>query len=326
MMDVSARDLGTTIVGETVGLPVVLAPTGLMGVVYPDGELHAAKAAHAYNVPLCLSVLSVCSLEEVAAAVANSVWFQLYLFKDRGVNQDLLRRAQEAKCPVLVLTMDLHMEGRRDRDLINGFTIPPRFSVLRAFLGHPRWAITIKLNSHKTLCTLQKYVAGPPDLTATTQWLARELSVSFNHSDLAWVRQNWPGKLIVKGILDPEDAKIAADLGVDAIVVSNHGGRQLDGAPTPVDVFPKIRDIVGDRVELIFDSGIRSGLDVLKAIGLGARAVFLGRPFLYGLGAFGEAGVRKALEFIADELDVGMALTGTTDLRSVPRDLILGAP
>jgi len=325
MIDVSARDPGTTIAGEPAGLPIVLAPTGFMGLVHPDGEIHAAIAAQASNVPLCLSVLSVCTLEEVAAAVAKPIWFQLYLFKDRHVSQDLLQRAQDAKCRVLVLTMDLHMEGRRDRDLINGFTIPPRFSLLRAFLSRPRWALAIKRNRHKTLGTLERYVAGPPNLTAATKWLAKELNVSFDHRDLEWVRRNWPGKLVVKGILDAEDAKIAADLGADAIVVSNHGGRQLDGAPTPVAAFPKIRDTVGDRVELLFDSGIRSGLDVLKALGLGARAVFLGRPFLFGLGAYGEAGVRKALEIIAGELDVGMALTGVTGLTSVPRDLVLGS-
>lgn len=323
MIDVSARNPGTTIVHEPVGLPVVLAPTGLMGFVHPDGEVLAARAAQAFNVPLCLSVLSVCAIEEVASVISKPLWFQLYLFKDRRINEDLLRRAQDANCPVLVLTMDLHVEGRRNRDLINGFTIPPRFSLLRAFLARPRWAWAIKRNKHKTLGTLEKYVPGPPSLASVTTWLAKELNVSFDHTDLKWVRQNWSGKLIVKGILDSEDAKIATDLGVDAIVVSNHGGRQLDGAPTPVEAIPKIRDAVGERVELLFDSGIRSGLDVLKALGLGAKAVFLARPFLYGLGAYGEAGVCRALELIAEELDVGMALTGVTDLRSLPRDLVL---
>lgn len=325
MTDVSSRVQATTIVGQSVSSPVVLAPAGLTGAVYPNGEVHAARAAGAFGVPFCLSTMSVCSIEDVADAVEDPFWFQLYLMKDRGFSRSLIERAQAVRCPVLVLTMDLHVEGQRTADVHNGLGIPPRMTLANVFdvIKHPRWAFGMLTSKEYTFGNLKDAIRNSGNLGMLTEWVKQQFDPSFDRSDLEWVREIWPGKLIVKGILDPQDAKIAVAAGADAIVVSNHGGRQLDGAPSTVEAFPAVRDAVGDRAELLFDSGIRSGLDVLKALALGARVCLIGRAYLYGLGAAGEAGVRKALSLISGELDTGMALTGVTDVKAVPREVII---
>ncbi len=325
MTDVSSRIRATTIVGEPASLPVALAPAGLTGAVYPNGEIHAARGAEAFGVPFCLSTMSVCSIEDVADAVATPFWFQLYLMRDRGFSRSLIERARAARCPVLVLTMDLHVEGQRTADVHNGLGIPPRLTLANVLnvAMHPRWALGMLRSKEYTFGNLKDAIRNSGNLGALSEWVKHQFDPSFDRHDVEWVRKLWPGKLIVKGILDPQDAEIAADAGADAILVSNHGGRQLDGAPSTVEAFPAVRDAVGDRVELLFDSGIRSGIDLLKALGLGARACFIGRAYLYGLGARGEAGVRKALGLLAEQLDTGMALTGVTDVKSVPRDVIV---
>ncbi|MEZ0167599.1 L-lactate dehydrogenase [Microvirga sp. TS319] len=325
MVDVSSRVQATTIVGQPVSLPVALAPAGLTGAVYPNGEIHAAQAAEAFGVPFCLSTMSVCSIEDVAAAVAKPFWFQLYLMKDRGFSQSLIERAHAARCPVLVLTMDLHVEGQRTADVHNGLGIPPRLTLTNILdiAKHPRWAFGMVRSKEYTFGNLKDAIRNSGNLGILSEWVKQQFDPSFDRSDLEWVRKLWPGKLIVKGILDPQDAEIAVAAGADAVLVSNHGGRQLDGAPSTVEAFPPIRDAVGDRTELLFDSGIRSGLDVLKALALGARACFIGRAYLYGLGARGKVGVCKALSLISEELDTGMALTGVTDVKAVSRDVLV---
>ncbi|WP_414475090.1 L-lactate dehydrogenase [Microvirga sp. M2] len=325
MVDVSSRVQATTIVGQPVSLPVALAPAGLTGAVYPNGEIRAAQAAGAFGVPFCLSTMSVCSIEDVAAAVAKPFWFQLYLMKDRGFSRSLIERAHAAQCPVLVLTMDLHVEGQRTADVHNGLGIPPRLTLANVvdIAKHPRWAFGMLRSKEYTFGNLRDAIRNSGNLGILSEWVKQQFDPSFDRSDVEWVRKLWPGKLIVKGILDPQDAEIAVATGADAILVSNHGGRQLDGAPSTVEAFPAIRDAVGDRTELLFDSGIRSGLDVLKALALGARACFIGRAYLYGLGARGKEGVCKALSLISEELDTGMALTGVTDVKAVSRDVLV---
>jgi len=326
MVDVSSRVQATTIVDQPVSMPVALAPAGLTGAVHANGEIYAARAAEAFGVPFCLSTMSVCSIEDVAAAVVNPFWFQLYLMKDRGFSRSLIERAHAARCPVLVLTMDLHVEGRRTVDVHNGLGIPPRLTLANILdiAMHPRWTLGMLRSKEFTFGNLKDAITNSGNLGALSEWVKQQFDPSFDRHDLEWVRQLWPGKIIVKGILDPQDAELAVAAGADAILVSNHGGRQLDGAPSTVEAFPAVRDAVGERAELLLDSGIRSGLDLLKALGLGARGCFIGRAYLYGLGAWGEAGVHKALSLISEELDAGMALTGVTDVKMVPRDVIMG--
>ena len=296
MTDVSSRTQATTMVGQPVAMPVALAPAGLTGAVYPNGEIHAARAAEKFGVPFCLSTMSVCSIEDVAAAVQKPFWFQLYLMRDRGFTQSLIERAKAARCSALVLTMDLHVEGQRTPDVHNGLGIPPKLTVANIvdIALHPRWAFGMLASKEYTFGNLKPAIENAWNLGTLAEWVKKQFDSSFDVHDLEWVRGLWPGKLIVKGVLDPQDAKMAVDAGADAVLVSNHGGRQLDGASSTAKAFPAIRDAVGDRIELFFDSGVRSGLDVLKALGLGARACFIGRAFLYGLGAGGEAGVHKA--------------------------------
>jgi len=325
MADVSSRRQTTTIVGESAAMPVVLAPAGLTGAVYPNGEIEAARAAAQSGVPFCLSTMSVCSIEDVAAAVSKPFWFQLYLMRDRGFSRSLIERARNAKCPVLVLTMDLHVEGQRTADVHNGLGIPPRLTFGNMFdiATHPRWAFGMLRSKQFTFGNLKPAVEASGNLGEMAEWVKRQFDPSFDWHDVEWVRGLWPGKLIIKGVLDPEDAKLAFKVGADAVLVSNHGGRQLDGAPSTAKAFPAIRDAVGPEAELLFDSGVRSGLDILKALGLGARGCFIGRAYLYGLGAGGEAGVRKALSILSQELDTGLALTGLTDVTKDPREVLI---
>jgi L-lactate dehydrogenase (cytochrome) len=322
-LDVSGRELSKPILGRPAALPLGLAPTGLIGAVHVNGEIHAARAAENFGVPFCLSTMSICSIEDVAAATDKPFWFQLYLMKDRGFTQSLLDRAKDARCEALVLTMDLHVEGRRNADIHNGLNIPPRltFSNAMDIILSPAWAFGMLGSKHYTFGNLKGHVKAS-DLSSLTEWVQDQFDPHFTDRDVEWVRSRWPGKLIVKGILDPNDAKAVAASGADAIVVSNHGGRQLDGTLSSAAAFPAVKQAVDD-VEVWFDSGIRSGLDVLKAMALGADACLIGRAFVFGLGAAGEAGVAKALEIIWDELDAAMALTGVRDISRVPASVLI---
>jgi L-lactate dehydrogenase (cytochrome) len=319
MIDVDDRSLRTTMAGEEVTMPVALAPTGLTGILHANGEILAARAAQAFGVPFTLSTLSICSIETVRAAVDKPFWFQFYVMRDRGFAASLVERAKAAQCPALMLTVDLQILGQRHRDLKNGLTVPPKLTFRNAFdiASKPRWAWAMLRTPHRSFGNVVDALPGTRDLTTLSQWIASQFDPTLSWRDVEWVRGLWPGKLIIKGVLDPDDARHAVDAGADAIVVSNHGGRQLDGAPSAISVLPRIVDAVGDRTEVLLDSGVRSGQDVLKALALGARGTMIGKAFLYGLGAMGQAGVTTALELIRKELDVSMALTGTCDVRAV---------
>jgi L-lactate dehydrogenase (cytochrome) len=319
MIDVEHRSLRTTMVGDDAAMPVALAPTGLTGILHADGEILAARAAQAFGVPFTLSTLSICSIETVRAAVDKPFWFQFYVMRDRGFAASLVERAKAAQCPALMLTVDLQILGQRHRDLKNGLTVPPKLTLRNAFdiASKPRWALAMLRTPHRSFGNLVDALPGTKDLTTLSQWIASQFDPTLSWRDVEWVRGLWPGKLIIKGVLDPDDARHAVDAGADAIVVSNHGGRQLDGAPSAISVLPRIVDAVGDRTEVLLDSGVRSGQDVLKALALGARGTMIGKAFLYGLGAMGQAGVATVLELIRRELDVSMALTGTCDVRAV---------
>jgi len=325
-IDVASRDLSTTIVGEPVTLPLALAPIGLCGMHYGDGEILACRAAQAAGIPFCLSTMSICSVEDVAAAVEQPFWFQLYMIRDRGFVRELIDRVIAAKCSVLVLTLDLNMLGQRHADIKNGMTVPPEITLTNVLdvATKPRWLLSILKGKRKTFGNLAGYVKGMEDVNTLAGWISKQFDPSLNWKDIEWVRGLWPGKFILKGILDVEDAKIAAKTGASAIVVSNHGGRQLDGAPSSISMLPKVADAVGSEIEVLFDGGVRSGQDVLRALALGARACLIGRAFVYGLGAAGQAGVAKAIEIIRNELDVSMALMGLTSVRDVGRDAIVG--
>ncbi len=318
------RNQHTTILGQQSSMPLALAPIGLSGVIRPYGEIHAAKAAQEFGVPYCLSTLSNCSIEEVAAATGAPFIFQLYMFKDRAVNTALLQRAEQAGCSTVIVTVDAAVHPRRNRDLDNGMTVPLRIRPRHVanILTRPRW-LTGWLRYKPTFANLAMFVPGKKNLGSVSVWAERYYKGPVGVADLEWVRANWPGKLVVKGVLDPEDAKLAIKLGADAVVVSNHGGRQLDGASSTIKAFPAIRDAVGGEAELLFDSGVRSGLDVLKALGLGADACLLGRPYVYGLAAYGQAGVTAALRLMAVDLDQGMALTGVDDVNDLPPGLVI---
>jgi L-lactate dehydrogenase (cytochrome) len=324
MSDVSHRKLETTMLGHKVAIPVALGPVGMLGAVWSNAEIHACRAAHEFGVPFTLSTNALLSIEDVAGAVAEPFWFQLYLEKDRGFSQELIERAKAARCPVLVLTMDLHVEGTRYADVRNGLGVPPRLTPANVWriVGRPRWAFAMLRSKRWSFGNYAgKMKSG--NVSEMAQLVKSQLDSSFDVKTLEWVRSLWPGKLIVKGILGADEALIAVGAGADAILVSNHGGRQLDGAPSTASVLPGIVDAIGDRAEVYVDSGVRSGLDVLKFLGLGARACFVGRAYVYGVGAYGEAGVTKALEILREELDVAMALTGATDASRIPSGVIL---
>jgi len=324
LVDVSERDLSTTIIGEPVPLPLALAPIGLCGMQHGDGEILACRAAQKIGIPFCLSTMSICSIEDVAEAVEKPFWFQLYVIRDRGFIRELIQRAEAAKCSALVLTLDLQVLGQRHCDVRNGMTVPPeiRLSNLIDIATKPGWALSILRGKRKTFGNLAGHVRGMEDVNSLAQWTASQFDPTLNWQDVEWIRSLWPGKLILKGILDPEDAKIASKTGASAIVVSNHGGRQLDGAPSSIAMLPRVVDRVGSDIEIMFDGGIRSGQDVLRALALGARSCMIGRAFLYGLGAAGQAGVARAVEIIANELDVSMALTGTRSVREIDRRVL----
>jgi L-lactate dehydrogenase (cytochrome) len=318
-VDVDRRSTRATMVGHEVAMPVALAPVGLTGLNWADGEILAARAAARFGVPFTLSTMSICSIEDVAEGTGKPFWFQLYVMRDRGFAASLIERARAARCSALVLTLDLQVQGQRHRDLKNGLAVPPRLTWGTVFdvLRKPSWALNVLRGKRKSFGNLEGRIPEGRSLTTLSQWIAGQFDPTLSWKDVEWVKQLWGGKLVLKGILDPEDAKIAAGLGVDAVVVSNHGGRQLDGAVSSIRALPEIVDVIGDKTEVWFDGGIRSGQDVLKALALGAHATLVGRAFAYGLGAMGEAGVTRALEIIRAELDVSMALCGVRDVKDV---------
>jgi L-lactate dehydrogenase (cytochrome) len=319
LVDVSQRDLATTIIGERTRLPLALAPIGLCGMQHGDGEILACRAAQAAGIPFTLSTMSICSIEDVAQAVGNPFWFQLYVMKDRGFIRALIERAAAAKCSALVLTVDLQVLGQRHCDIRNGMTVPPqiKFANLIDMASKPAWALSILKGKRRTFGNLAGHVHGMENVTSLARWTNSQFDPALSWKDVEWVRSLWSGKLILKGILDVEDAKTAASTGASALVVSNHGGRQLDGAPSSISALPKIVEAIGSQIEVMFDGGIRSGQDVLRALALGARSCMIGRSYVYGLGAGGEDGVAKAIEILAKELDVAMALTGTRRVRDI---------
>jgi L-lactate dehydrogenase (cytochrome) len=316
-INVDKRSTRTTLVGQEVSMPVGIAPVGLTGLNWADGEILGARAAEKFGIPFTLSTMSICSIEDVAGAVAKPFWFQLYVFRDRGFAASLIERAKAAKCSALVLTLDLQIQGQRHMDLKNGLTVPPRLTLGSFFdvLCKPSWAFNVLQSKRKSFGNLEGQIKGADNLLTLSQWIAGQFDPTLSWKDVEWVKSLWGGKLILKGILDAEDAKIAAASGADAIVVSNHGGRQLDGTVSSIRALPEVADAVGGRTEVFFDGGVRSGQDVLKALALGARGVFIGKAFAWALGAMGEQGVSLALEIIRKELDVSMALCGLRDVK-----------
>ena len=323
-IDVDARSTRAAMLGEELAMPVALAPVGLTGLNWADGEILAARAAQRFGVPFTLSTMSICSIEDVAGGVDKPFWFQLYVMRDRGFAASLIERAKAARCSALVLTLDLQVHGQRHRDLKNGLTVPPKLTLATAFdvITKPAWALNVLRGKRKSFGNLEGRIPDAGNLTTLTEWVAGQFDPTLSWKDVEWVKKLWGGKLVLKGILDVEDAKIAAQSGADAIVVSNHGGRQLDGTSSSIRALPDVADAVGDRLEVWFDGGIRSGQDVLKALALGARGTMIGRAFAYGLGAMGEAGVTRALELIQRELDVTMALCGIRSVREANRSIL----
>ena len=328
MRDLSTLSVASTMVGQPVTMPLAIAPTGLTGLFYGDGEIHGARAAQAFGIPFCLSTMSICSIEDVHQAVPQPFWFQVYLMRDRGFNQELIARARAARCSALVLTVDLQVQGLRRRDAKNGLSIPPRLTLRNALdiATKPAWALRVLFGKRRTFGNLAG-LGRPDGLSTLSEWIASQFDPSVTWQDVDWIRSLWPGKLIIKGILDAEDARIAAAQGVDAIVVSNHGGRQLDGAPSSISVLPEIVNAVAGGCEVWLDGGVQSGQDMLRALALGAQACLIGKSFLYALGAMGGRGVTLALNLLRRELEVTLALTGGTDIRQVDASMLrLGPP
>lgn len=318
-VDISRRNLQVNLLGQDWRMPVGIAPTGLAGMQWADGEILAAQAAEAFGVPFVLSTMSICSLEDVAAHVQKPIWFQLYVMKDREFIANLIHRARQAGCAALVLTLDLQIMGQRHKDIKNGLSAPPRptFGNILNLLTKPRWCMHMARTRRHGFGNVVGHATGVEDLTSLAAWSAEQLDPTLDWEDVAWVQSLWQGPLVLKGIMDAEDARRAVDCGADAIIVSNHGGRQLDGAPAGLDVLPEIVRAVGDDTVVLMDGGIRSGQDVLKAIAMGARGTFIGKAFLNGLGAMGRPGVERCLEIIERELDLSMAFCGRTDIGKV---------
>jgi L-lactate dehydrogenase (cytochrome) len=324
LVDVSQRDPSTTILGEPAALPLILAPVGLLGMQHGDGEIHACRAAQAAGIPFTQSTMSICSIEDIATAVDRPFWFQLYVMKDRGFIKSLIERAIAAKCSALVLTVDLQVIGQRHADIKNGMTVPPEWSLgkLIDFATKPAWVAGVLQGKRRTFGNLVGHLKGTDDITALGTWIGTQFDTTLNWKDVDWIRSIWPGKLILKGILDVEDAEIAAKSGAQAIVVSNHGGRQLDGAPSSIAVLPEIVDSVGSKLEVMFDGGIRSGQDVMRALAFGAKSCMIGRAYAYGLGAGGQAGVTKAIDIIRNELNTTMGLCGVNTIAEIDEKVI----
>ncbi len=326
LVDITNRTLETTMIGQKVSMPVALAPTGMTGMQHADGEMLAARAAEEFGVPFTLSTMSICSIEDVASVTMKPFWFQLYVMRDRGFVLDLINRAKAAKCSALVLTADLQIIGQRHKDLRNGLSAPPKLTPKHIWqiATRPFWCMEMMKTKRRSFGNIVGHAKGLADLPSITTFANEQFDPQLSWRDVAWIKEQWGGPLIIKGILDVEDARHAAETGADAIIVSNHGGRQLDGAPSSISMLPKIVDAVADRVEVHIDGGIRSGQDVLKAVALGARGTYIGRPFLYGLGAMGKDGVTRALEIIRKEMDITMALCGKRDIRDIDSSIIAG--
>ena len=319
------RSTASTMIGATVAMPVAIAPTGLTGMQHADGEILAAKAAEKFGIPFTLSTMSICSIEDVAAHTTAPFWFQLYVMRDRAFIERLIDRAKAARCGALMLTLDLQILGQRHKDLRNGLSAPPRLTASNVLnmMTKPRWCLGMLGTHRRKFGNVVGHVKGVDDMSSLADWSARQLDPTLNWGDVEWIKKRWGGKLILKGIQDVEDAKLAVDSGADALIVSNHGGRQLDGAESSIRALPAIVSAVGQRIEVHMDGGIRSGQDVLKARALGARGTYIGRAYLYGLGAMGEAGVTKALEIIHRELDLTMAFCGRTHIDNVDQSILL---
>ncbi|WP_108398017.1 alpha-hydroxy acid oxidase [Devosia submarina] len=313
------RSLRSTMLGKPITMPVAIAPAATGGMQIADGEIKAAKAAEKYGIPFTLSTMSVCSIEDIAENTTAPFWFQLYVMRDRGFIERLIDRAKAAKCSALVLTMDLQILGQRHKDIHNGLATPPKFDAYSVWqmIQHPVWCMRMLGTKRHTFRNIVGHVQGDHDLASLSQWTASQFDPTLNWADVRWVKERFGGPVIVKGVLDPDDAIAAVDNGADGVVVSNHGGRQLDGAPSTIRVLPEIIDAIGHRTEVYLDGGIRSGQDVLKALAYGAKGTFIGRPMLYGLGAGGEAGVTRVLDIIRKELDTTMALCGERDILNV---------
>jgi L-lactate dehydrogenase (cytochrome) len=326
-VDISQRSVRAQMLGRDVAMPVALAPTGLTGMQHADGEILAARAAERFGVPFTLSTMSICSIEDVAAHTTQPFWFQLYVMRDRDFIGRLIDRARAAHCSALMVTLDLQVMGQRHKDIRNGLSTPPRPTLLNLLnlATKPEWCLQMLRTQRRSFGNIVGHARGVSDMSSLAAWTAEQFDPTLSWSDLAWIKERWGGKIIVKGILDAQDARLAVDAGADALIVSNHGGRQLDGAPSSIAALPAIAEAVGDRIEVWMDGGIRSGQDVLRAVALGARGTLIGRAFLYGLGAYGEAGVARCLELIAKELDITMAFCGRTDIGDVDESVLVNA-
>ena len=324
-VNMTGRSTRSTLVGQPVTMPVAIAPTGLTGMQHADGEILAARAAQAFGIPFTLSTMSICSIEDVAEHAGRGFWFQLYVMRDRDYIERLIDRAKAAGCTALQLTLDLQILGQRHKDIKNGLSTPPKPTIanLINLATKPRWCLGMLGTSRRSFGNIVGHAKGVGDLSSLSSWTAEQFDPELNWGDVEWIKKRWGGKLILKGIMDAEDARLAVDSGADALVVSNHGGRQLDGAPSSIHALPAIAAAVGQDIEVWMDGGIRSGQDVLKARALGAHGTMIGRSFLYGLGAFGQAGVTRALEIIQKELDVTMAFCGRTQIDQVDQSILL---
>ena len=324
-VNMEGRSTAVKMVGQDAKMPVAIAPVGLTGMQHADGEIHAARAAEKFGIPFTLSTMSICSIEDIAEHTTAPFWFQLYMMRDRDAMARMIDRCKAAKCSALVLTLDLQVIGQRHKDLKNGLTAPPRPTLANILnlMTKPRWCLGMAGTKRHTFRNLVGHVKGVSDMRSLSAWTNEQFDPRLSWADIAWVKEKWGGKLILKGIMDVEDAKLAVQAGADAIVVSNHGGRQLDGAPSSIHALPAIAAEVGRQTEVWMDGGIRSGQDVLKAWALGARGTMIGRAMAYGLGAMGEEGVSKALAILHKELDITMAFCGHTQLTNVTRDILV---
>lgn len=324
-VNLSNRSLRSTLVGQDVAMPVALAPTGLTGMQHADGEILAAQAAEEFGVPFTLSTMSICSIEDIAAHTSKPFWFQLYVMKDRDFIERLIDRAKAAHCSALVLTLDLQVLGQRHKDLRNGLSAPPKLTLpnLLNMATKPRWCLGMLGTRRRSFGNIVGHARSVSDMSSLSAWTSQQFDPALSWKDVEWIKQRWGGKLIIKGIMDPEDARLCVENGADALIVSNHGGRQLDGAQSSIGALPAIVDAVGQQIEVHMDGGIRSGQDVIRALALGARGVYIGRAFLYGLGAMGRPGVLKCLEIIRNELDLTMAFCGLRDIQQVDQKILL---
>ena len=325
-VNMEGRSTATTMIGQKVAMPVAIAPTGLTGMQHADGEILAARAAKKFGVPFTLSTMSICSIEDVSKGTdGHPFWFQLYVMRDRDFIERLIERARAANCSALVITLDLQILGQRHKDLKNGLSAPPKLTIpnILNIATKPRWALGMLGTSRREFGNIVGHVKGVENMGSLSAWTAQQFDPRLNWGDVEWIKKRWGGKIILKGIQDVEDARLAVESGADAMIVSNHGGRQLDGAQSSIEALPAIVDAVGKQIEVHMDGGIRSGQDVLKARALGAHGTYIGRAFLYGLGAMGQPGVEKALQIIHNELDLTMAFCGRTQMDTVDKSILL---